>query len=402
MQRTVTPSLALPALCLRLSLLVMAVAQAPTLQAAVVIPATGAPFEGQLQSISADGQATFLADGAPRTMSLADVARHGAFVEPGQGIEVLLAGGSRIVADAVHTADEKLHVESALLGEQIIPLEFVAGLVLNPPRDVQDRDRLTNRVLEPTARSDRLLLSNGDELTGTVASVTATAVLIESQGQKLSVELPRIAAVAFDPTLAATAHAARGHALVGLRDGSRIAATGLIVNDKQVQLTMPDRSTWTFPADALVCVQPLAGKATYLSDLKAEGYRHLPFLSQSWPYRNDANATGTQLRAAGHPYAKGIGMHSAARLTYRLDKRYQRFAAEVALDDQVGEHGAATFGVYIDDKLAWRSEMIHGGAAPVPVDVDVTGGKRLSLIVEFGDRGDELDRANWLDARLVE
>ena len=46
--------------------------------------------------------------------------------------------------------------------------------------------------------------------------------------------------------------------------------------------------------------------------------------------------------------------------------------------------------------------MIRGGMAPVPVDIDVSGAKRLSLIVEFGDRGDELDRANWLDARLVE
>ncbi len=190
--------------------------------------------------------------------------------------------------------------------------------------------------------------------------------------------------------------------LVGLRDGSRLIASALAVNEKEAQVTLPDGAVWTFPAEALKCLQPLSGKARYLSDLTAESYRHLPFLSQSWPYRNDANATGTQLRAAGHPFAKGIGMHSAARLTYRLDKRYHRFAAEVALDDQVGDRGAATFGVYVDDKLAWKSDMIRGGMPPVPVEVDVTGGKRLSLIVEFGDRGDELDRANWLDARLVD
>jgi hypothetical protein len=140
----------------------------------------------------------------------------------------------------------------------------------------------------------------------------------------------------------------------------------------------------------------------YLSDLTAEGYRHLPFLSQSWPYKNDANVVGTQLRAGGHPVTKGIGMHSAGRLTYRLDKRFRKFEADVALDDQVGDGGAVVFGVYADDKLAWKSDMIRGGMRPLPVSVDINGAKRLSLIVEFGERGDELDRANWLDARLTQ
>ncbi|HVU87299.1 MAG TPA: NPCBM/NEW2 domain-containing protein [Pirellulales bacterium] len=382
--------------------LLFIVAQVAVAYAATVIPATGARFEGQLQSVTADGQATFLVDGARRSISLGDVSRYGALVEPGQGIEILLTGGGLIVADAVHSADEELHIESALFGERTIPLEFVAGVVFDPPRDLPERDRLIERAMDHAARSDRLLLANGDELTGTVASVSGTAVGIESQGQKLSVDLPRIAAVAFDPSLAAAPRASAERILVGLRDGSRFAVSGIVLGDKEAQVKMPDGATWTFPAEALACLQPLSGKAKYLSDLTAEGYRHLPFLNQSWPYRNDASATGTQLRAAGHTYAKGIGMHSAARLTYRLDKRYRRFAAEVALDDQVGDRGAATFGVYVDDKLAWKSDMIHGRMAPVPVDVDVSGGKRLSLIVEFGDRGDELDRANWLDARLIE
>ncbi len=204
------------------------------------------------------------------------------------------------------------------------------------------------------------------------------------------------------PRLSAPAQTQPNRTLVGLRDGSRVSVGELIASDREVQLTMPDKTVWKLPADAIVFLQPLSGKAKYLSDMTAEGYRHLPFLSQAWPYRNDANVAGTQLRAGGHPHAKGIGMHSAARLTYRLDKRFRRFAADAALDDQVGDGGACVFGVYVDDKLAWKSDMIRGGMQPVPVEVDVEGAKRLSLIVEFGERGDELDRANWLDARLIE
>jgi len=134
--------------------------------------------------------------------------------------------------------------------------------------------------------------------------------------------------------------------------------------------------------------------------MESEGYKHLPFLSVAWPYHKDSNVTGTQLRAAGHPYAKGIGMHSAARLTYRLDKAYKSFEADLALDDVVRGGGSAVYSVYVDDRLAYKSEVIRGGDPPAAIQVDTTGGKRLSLMIEFADRGDVLDHANWLDARL--
>ena len=35
------------------------------------------------------------------------------------------------------------------------------------------------------------------------------------------------------------------------------------------------------------------------------------------------------------------------------------------------------------------------------ISVDNDGAKRLDLVVDFADRADELDHANWLNARLV-
>ena len=95
-------------------------------------------------------------------------------------------------------------------------------------------------------------------------------------------------------------------------------------------------------------------------------------------------------------------MHSASRLTYRLNGLYRRFEADVALDDQVGSGGSAVVRVFVDGQERTKSDVIRGGAPAVPVSVDVTGGKQLSLIVDFAERGDELDRVNWLNARLAE
>jgi hypothetical protein len=99
-------------------------------------------------------------------------------------------------------------------------------------------------------------------------------------------------------------------------------------------------------------------------------------------------------------------MHSAARLTYRLDGKYRRFEAAAAIDDSAARRGSVTFGVYLlrDDKWeeAYKSGIVRGGEAPQSISVDVSGAQGLTLMVDYAERGDELDHADWLDARLIE
>ena len=114
---------------------------------------------------------------------------------------------------------------------------------------------------------------------------------------------------------------------------------------------------------------------------------------------------GEPLTVGGKRYLKGIGMHSASRLTYRLDGKYRRFDAAVAIDDSADTRGSVTFGVYVlrdgQWKQAYTSDIVRGGDPPEPVSVDVDGAQALTLTVDYADRGDELDHADWLDARLV-
>jgi hypothetical protein len=81
----------------------------------------------------------------------------------------------------------------------------------------------------------------------------------------------------------------------------------------------------------------------------------------------------------------------------------------LALDASVGQRGSVVFEVKVYGRKEGRlvvlrtftSETIRGGAAPVSVSVDLEGAVGISLAVLFGERGDELDHANWLNARLV-
>ena len=59
------------------------------------------------------------------------------------------------------------------------------------------------------------------------------------------------------------------------------------------------------------------------------------------------------------------------------------------------------FRVLVDGQERFASPILRGGDPPVPVSVDVRGGKKLELVVDYADRADVLDHADWLDARLI-
>ena len=114
---------------------------------------------------------------------------------------------------------------------------------------------------------------------------------------------------------------------------------------------------------------------------------------------------GGPLTVDGKRYFKGIGLHSAARVTYKLDRSYERFEATIALDDAAQDRGSVLFGVYVMQdgnwKEAYQSLAIRGGKEPQKVSIDLRDAKGLTLTADFADRGDELDYADWLDARLI-
>jgi hypothetical protein len=313
----------------------------------------------------------------------------------------VLADGGLLAADITGADKDNLTAESDLLGTLKLPLETLAGIVFHVPSGKQDRDKLLDRVARAGGDADHLLLDNGDDLAGLVETLESEKVRIKAEVGPVEVETKRTVALIFNPALRRKPAADGLRAWVGLGDGSRVLATRLAVAGSSAEITSALGPVWkTTPGD-LVFVQPLGGRAVYLSDLKPAEYRHLPYLDLPWPYQRDRNVSGGWLRAGSRPFLKGLGVHSAARLSYDLDQPYQRFQAELAIDDSTGGSGSVGFRVFVDGKVKFASGPVRGGAAPVPLSVDVAGAKRLDLVVDYGERGDELDHADWLDARLV-
>ncbi len=94
-------------------------------------------------------------------------------------------------------------------------------------------------------------------------------------------------------------------------------------------------------------------------------------------------------------------MHSASRLTYLIEGRYGRFDAQLAVDDAAAGQGSVRFRVFLDGDPEFTSPTLRGGDPPLPISIDVSNANRIDLVVDFADRADQCDHADWLDARFV-
>ncbi len=383
-----------------LIVLLMALTGSARADSPMAAPVDGEPFPAELAAVDASWQVTFRSQQQPREMPAAGLVEWGACLEPLGGTIVVTADGGLLVADVIRADAESLTVASALFGRLILPLETLSGAIFDPPAGRHSRDLLLDRLAKATGNSDRLLLHNGDELTGFVLGLQDDALELETDAGSTPVPIDAVVALVLNPELKQAAGPPGLRAWVGLADGSRLIATQLAIDGSSLALTTSGGQTWKTSREELVALQPLDGRAVYLSDLPAADYSHTPFLTLHWPYRTDRNVTGGLLRCGGRLYLKGLGMHSAARLTYRLDGRYRRFQAELGVDDSSGG-GSVRFRVLLDGQPKYASEVIRGGMAPVPVSVDVSDAEKLELAVDFAERADEQDHANWLGARLI-
>jgi hypothetical protein len=389
------------------------------------IPVEGVRFPAALTAIAASGELRFRTAKGDLRLAAGDLVSWGAPAEPAADLQVHLTDGGLLVAAQLLECDQRtLKLDSDEFGEVELPLDLVTGIQFHPPANRDGRDRLALRLSKkdtestspgpdrrapsgkkvlPSRFTQQLLLVNGDELAGKLVRLTATAVEFETDAGPIAAEIDKVAAVALDRSPPAAANGEGLRIVTGFRDGSLLVAEALTLDDRQIHIEMAGALELAADAEKIVALQPLGGRAEYLSDLRADSYRHVPFLNLAWPYRGDASVAGTRLRAGGRMYLKGIGMHSASRLTYRIDgEPYRRFAAELAVDDRTEGRGSVVFRVFVDDREAYKSPVVRGRMPLVPISVDVTGGKRLSLVVDFAERGDELDHADWLEARLIQ
>lgn len=111
------------------------------------------------------------------------------------------------------------------------------------------------------------------------------------------------------------------------------------------------------------------------------------------------SCTTNLLTLAGTTYTNGIGVHATSLLHLQLDGGSRRFRAICGVDSfSANKRGSVVFRVLADGRSLFQSPKLAGGDAGVPVDIDVQGVKRLTLLALDGGDGIDHDHADWADA----
>lgn len=392
---------------------------------AEVIPCEGQSFRASLVDIGPDWQLTWDVDGTRRTMPSGDVISWGHWSDTDNRPQLLLAGASVLVAELVRVREHGVEVESALWRRSTLPRGAVRGIVFNVPVGPLDRDRVGRRVRSHDGPDDRLWLVNGDELAGRLAATPAAEEtplfgpatlnfsLVDADAP-LTIDVADVVAVALGRAEGvAKPSVIRAH--VGFRDGSCLPVTHVTSDASGTAWHLTDDAVVKADTakcyDQLTLVQVYGPRVTYVSNLSPVNFRHVPFLDVSRSFGRDRNVLGGRLRAQGRVYLKGLGMHATSLLAFDLDPAHHTFAADLALDDSAGRSGSVTYRVLLEFaprenetggwSLAWESAVVRGGEAALAMTLDVRGASRMALVVDFADRGDVRDYANWLNARLL-
>ncbi|WP_434094582.1 sigma-70 family RNA polymerase sigma factor [Streptomyces jumonjinensis] len=106
------------------------------------------------------------------------------------------------------------------------------------------------------------------------------------------------------------------------------------------------------------------------------------------------------LLIGGLRYEHGVTVHAQSSVTIDLNRRCASYDAMVGLDDLSLGLGAVRFSVYGDGVRLWRSGVIRGGEAAVPVQVPITGRKTIRLVVEPHTLFDSAALADWARSRI--
>jgi glucose/arabinose dehydrogenase len=114
-----------------------------------------------------------------------------------------------------------------------------------------------------------------------------------------------------------------------------------------------------------------------------------------------APGDGVPMAIQGLGYAKGLGVHAASDVRFNLGGSFERFIADIGVDDETGNGGSVAYQVYGDGNLLFSSATLTGSSAAQKVDVGVAGVNVLRLVVGEAGDGNGLDHANWSNARLI-
>lgn len=320
--------------------------------------------------------------------------------DPNAQLTLHIVGGGKLRAHDPIIADDTLTFASSS-GLNQFKLELVQSLVW------VDSPKVREVVASPSPDIDRVVVQteNGFRVVeGVLESLNESHVVLKYQGESRKIPLTIVKAIVGADLGLSTPTGSL--ASVKLTDGSTIHGRIDQLFDNVMKIELPGRNVIELTCDRIVGFEIQSDNLAYLSDLEPHSVQQrAPFVAQR-QWQRDRSILGLPLKlnfvskSRAVEYEKGIGTQSFSQLVFANDDEFTRFRAIVGIDAETNGRGDCQMTVLGDGIRLW-SRRIKATDDPVPVSVDITGIKRVALMVEPGEQFDLGDHANWAMARFT-
>jgi len=266
------------------------------------------------------------------------------------------------------------------------------------------------KIAQEEAASDILVVKKGDSIDyhkGVIGAVTSDKVEFQLDDERLPVKREKVFGLIYRRPAGQEISEPIGSVVDA--DGSHWSIRSIALSGDRIKWTTPLGVQVSRPASSVSLLDFSRGKLVYLSDLKPESVQWMPYFSSGkepatqlalFAPRTDRSFEGGPLQLGRKRYAKGLAIHSRTTMVYRLPERYRHFTAVIGIDDAVRPQGNVRLVIRGDDRVLWEM-AVAGTDPPRPVDLDITGVRRLTILVDFGDDLDVGDYLDLCEARLV-
>jgi len=357
-----------------------------------------------LQLATAEGPQSLRLD---RLASLA-VAGAGSGAAAGADLRVHLADGSVLPARQYTSRQGKASVVLVEGSDLELPQAEIVAVRFRPapPGSV----RSWQALIATQTDADLLVVEKGqslDYLRGRIEEVGEELVRFELDGDLLPVKRAKLFGLRYYRS-ARPRHSAPGARLTDAA-GAVWAVETIESDGSQVRWTTPLDLERAMPLARLVRIDFAQANVVYLSDLTPQSHQWTPYfeafgkvpsVARFFAPHNDRSLSSGPLKLNGKTYRRGLALHSRTVLTYRLGENFQRFQATAGIDDSVRPGGQVQLVIRGDDRVLLDSP-VSGVDPPLPVDLDVTGIRRLTIVVDFGEDLDVGDHLDLGEARLL-
>jgi hypothetical protein len=276
---------------------------------------------------------------------------------------------------------------------------------------------LANDILVVLKRDGKSL----DYVEGVMRDVADDKVEFKVDGESNRVDRAKVAGIFY--YRADRPAATDPHLVLQGRAGLRASVAKVQFDHSQLIVTTVGGARFTLPIDGIDLADFSAGKVKFLSDIEPASQRWTPLVgfpagvtlaAEYGQPRRDHSAFGGPLallikdkeneanspQGSPHSFSKGLAIRSRTEIVYRLPAEFNRLIAIAGIEPATHASGNVRLSIFADDHPLLETE-IAGDQPPQPIDVEITGAKRLKLVVDFGQNLDTGDWLNLCDAKIV-